>query len=89
MRCLFAAVTCAVNEKGDIVLEPDKNQLKTARAVMNFVFDSRDKNLITVFTEGNFSEDTYKEAMERCRATSDVIFKFYRDIVKQYSNVIG
>ncbi|KAJ0173459.1 hypothetical protein K1T71_010608 [Dendrolimus kikuchii] len=89
MRCVFAAVTCVVDEQGDIVLGPSKEQLDTARAVLNFVFDSRDKSLMTGFTEGSFSEDTYKEAMERCRVASDLVFAFYRDIVKQYSKIIA
>ncbi|KAI8424755.1 hypothetical protein MSG28_006703 [Choristoneura fumiferana] len=89
MRHVFAAVLCAVDGRGDIVLEPAVEQLEEARAVMNFVFDERDKSLVTGFTEGSFSEDTYKEAIERCRSASDLIFAFYRDIVSKYSNVIG
>ncbi|CAH0400642.1 unnamed protein product [Chilo suppressalis] len=88
MRCVYAAVTCAVDESGDIVLEPPKHQLQTARAVMTFVYDSREKSLVTSFTEGMFSEDTYKEALARCHAASDLIFSFYRDIVSKYANVI-
>ncbi|XP_013194238.1 exosome complex component RRP46 [Amyelois transitella] len=89
MRCVYAAVSCAVEDTGNIVLEPTHQQLETARANMSFVFESREKTLITSFTEGTFSEDTYKEALERCRAASDLIFGFYRDIVSKYCNVIG
>ncbi|KAG6441995.1 exosome complex component RRP46 [Manduca sexta] len=89
MRCVFAAVMCAIDDSGNITLDPGAAQLETARAVMNFVFDGRDRSLITGFTEGNFSEDAYREALERCRAASELVFTFYRDIVKKYSNVIG
>ncbi|XP_059048365.1 exosome complex component RRP46 [Achroia grisella] len=88
MRNVFAAVSCALDEAGNIMLEPTKQQLESTRAIMNFVFDSREKSLITSFTEGTFSEDTYKEALARCRSASDLIFAFYRDIVRKYSNVI-
>lgn len=89
MRHVFAAVLCCVDERGDILLEPEAEQLDAARAVLSFVFDERDKSLVTGFTEGNFSEDTYREAMERCRSASDLVFAFYRDIVSKYSKVIG
>ncbi|XP_052756407.1 exosome complex component RRP46 [Galleria mellonella] len=89
MRHVFAAVSCALDDRGNILLEPTQQQLETARATMNFVFDSRQKSLVTSFTEGAFSEDTYKEALARCRSASDLVFSFYRDIVTKYSKVIG
>ncbi|KAM3959315.1 exosome complex component Rrp46 [Aphomia sociella] len=89
MRSVYASVSSAVDETGNIVLEPTKLQLDTARAKMNFVFDSREKSLVTSFTEGTFSEDTYREALEMCRSASDLVFAFYRDIVRKYSSVIG
>ncbi|CAG9789518.1 unnamed protein product [Diatraea saccharalis] len=88
MRCTYAAITCAIDESGDIVLEPSKQHLDTARATMTFVFDSREKNLVTSVTEGVFSEDTYKEALARCHAASDLVFNFYREIIRKYANVI-
>ncbi|CAH2244832.1 exosome complex component RRP46 [Pararge aegeria] len=88
MRHVVAAVSCAVNEVGDLVLEPTQQEAESARALLYFVFDSRDKNLVTGFTEGTFSEDTYEEALVRCRLASDFVFQFYRDVVKKYSNVI-
>ncbi|KAJ2944665.1 hypothetical protein O0L34_g4020 [Tuta absoluta] len=89
MRSTFAAVACTIDESGNIVLDPSAEQVEAARAHINFVFDSRDKSLITVFTEGTFSEAAYQEALERCRAASDLVFAFYRDIVAKYSTVIG
>ncbi|KAF9416167.1 hypothetical protein HW555_006419 [Spodoptera exigua] len=89
MRHTFAAVACAVDEHGNIQLDPDSTQLETARATMNFVFDSREKRLITSLTNGSFSEDAYKEALERCRSASQLVFDFYKDIVSKYSYVIG
>ncbi|XP_035449243.2 exosome complex component RRP46 [Spodoptera frugiperda] len=89
MRHTFAGVACAVDEQGNIQLDPDAAQLETARATMNFVFDSREKRLITSLTNGSFSEDAYKEALERCRSASQLVFDFYKDIVSKYSYVIG
>ncbi|XP_041969165.1 exosome complex component RRP46 [Aricia agestis] len=88
MRHLVAAVGCAVDEVGNLILDPNYAQVQNAKALLYFVFDNRDKNLVTGFTEGSFSEHTYEEAMARCRLASDLVFKFYRDIVTTYSNVI-
>ncbi|XP_026743276.1 exosome complex component RRP46 [Trichoplusia ni] len=89
MRHTFAAVSCAIDESGNIQLDPARDQLDTARANMTFVFDSREKSLVTGFTEGSYSEDAYSEAVERCRAASHLVFAFYKEIVSKYSNVIG
>ncbi|XP_045453121.1 exosome complex component RRP46 [Melitaea cinxia] len=88
MRHMVAAVSCAVDDVGNLVLEPNYQQVQNSKALLNFVFESREKNLVTGFTEGSFSEDTYEEALARCRLASDVVFDFYRDIVRKYSNVI-
>ncbi|XP_050354021.1 exosome complex component RRP46 [Nymphalis io] len=88
MRHMVAAVSCAVGDDGNLVLEPSHELVQSATALLYFVFDSREKNLVTGFTEGSFSENTYEEALARCRVASDVVFDFYRDIVKQYSDVI-
>lgn len=66
MRHTFAAVNCAIDEHGNIQLDPEPTQLDTARATMTFVFESRDKSLVTAFTDGSFSDSAYNEAMERC-----------------------
>ncbi|XP_013135729.1 PREDICTED: exosome complex component RRP46 [Papilio polytes] len=88
MRYVFAAVSCAVDEVGNVVLEPSYQEVTNAKAILNFVFDSRNKNLITSFSEGIFSEAAYEEALAMSRAASDLVFSFYRDIVTKYSNVI-
>ncbi|XP_028037464.1 exosome complex component RRP46 [Bombyx mandarina] len=89
MRNVFAAVSCAVDNHGNVILDPTHAQLQTSTATMTFVFDSRDKSLITCFTDGCFSQDAYREALERSRSASDLVFAFYRDIIRKYCNVIG
>lgn len=44
--------------------------------------------LFVGFTEGAVGEDMYLEALEKCRAASDLVFDFYRDVVRKYSDVI-
>ncbi|CAK1547485.1 unnamed protein product [Leptosia nina] len=89
MRHVVAAVGCALDEAGNLIIDPTNDQIQTATATMYFVFDSREKNLVTGFSTGTFGEGVYDEALERCRAASDLVFNFYRDIVASYCNVIG
>ncbi|VVD04380.1 exosome complex component RRP46 [Leptidea sinapis] len=89
MRHVVAAVTCAVDDVGNLVLDPTHEQIQSSQALMYFVFESSEKNMVTGFTEGKFSEDTYLEALELCRSASDLVFKFYREIVSKYCSVIG
>ncbi|CAB3248698.1 unnamed protein product [Arctia plantaginis] len=89
MRHTFAAVSCAIDEQGNIQLDPAPAQLETSRATMTFVFESREKSLVTAFTDGSYSDSAYSEAMERCRSASDLVFQFYKQIVSKYSYVIG
>ncbi|XP_049878225.1 exosome complex component RRP46-like [Pectinophora gossypiella] len=89
MRSVFAAVSCAITDVGNIVLDPTPEQVAAAHAQLSFVFDGRDRSLITAFTEGTFSTAAYNEALERCRAGSELVLAFYRDIVGKYSAVIS
>ncbi|XP_075982790.1 exosome complex component Rrp46 [Anticarsia gemmatalis] len=89
MRHTFAAVTCAIDERGNIQLDPTTEQLETARASMTYVFESREKSLVTCFTQGSISDAAFGEAMEHCRSASELVFSFYKTIVSQYSYVLG
>ncbi|XP_047512358.1 exosome complex component RRP46 [Pieris napi] len=89
MKHVVAAVSCALDDSGNLVLEPTFDQIQSAAATMHFVFDSREKTLVTGFTTGTFSEGAYDEALERCRAASDLVFDFYREVVATYCKVIG
>ncbi|CAH2044778.1 unnamed protein product, partial [Iphiclides podalirius] len=88
MRHVFAAVCCAVDELGGLVLEPEQPLAAAARARLHFVFEGRNRTLVSAFSEGSYSEVAYEEALEKCRAASEVVFTFYRDVVRKYSNVI-
>ncbi|XP_011563389.3 exosome complex component RRP46 [Plutella xylostella] len=88
MKYVYAAVTCGVSEDGNIILDPTPVQREKCLADMTFVFDSREKKLITSFTSGTFSEAAHQEALARSRAASDLLFAFYRDMLRNYSHVI-
>lgn len=79
MHFMVAAVSTAVTEEGDIILDPVKRVEDEARAVLTFVFDSVSKNVVTVNTSGRFSQDEYKKSLKLTQQACDSVFSFYRD----------
>uniref|UniRef100_A0A6M2DLJ4 Putative exosomal 3'-5' exoribonuclease complex subunit rrp46 n=1 Tax=Xenopsylla cheopis TaxID=163159 RepID=A0A6M2DLJ4_XENCH len=84
MKFLVASVFCIINDNDEIIIDPDKKQISNNyKASFMFVFDSKDKKLITSSTTGTFSEMQYLQCTQQCRDVSLSIFKYYRDIVKK------
>ncbi|XP_063705424.1 exosome complex component RRP46 [Culicoides brevitarsis] len=84
-KYLVAAVYCAVNEEGEIHVDPDLRKDQVTQAQMTFVFDSLMTKAVAVHTEGTFTMEQYKKAMDLCRSASEKVFEFYRDIIKKTS----
>ena len=81
LQFTVAAVCCAVDTEGEIILDPKLSQEKCASAVMTFAFDSRDKNLITSTTTGTFTKEKYQICLALCRDVSSQLFDFYRESI--------
>ncbi|CAG5114639.1 unnamed protein product [Candidula unifasciata] len=79
MNFMVAAVSAAVTDKGEIILDPVSRVEDEARAVLTFVFDSVDKNIVTVITSGQFSQDEYKKCLYLTKQACDNVFSFYKD----------
>ncbi|CAH3174908.1 unnamed protein product [Porites evermanni] len=78
MKCLVCAVTCTMNESGEIQLDPTSEQEKKASAVATFAFDSINKNVMTSSTTGSFTLHEYNQCLEACRSAADKLFEFFR-----------
>lgn len=78
MKYLVAAVTCIINDQGEVTLDPDLKQEKDAVAIFTFVFNNSDFQIVTVSTEGNYSVQQFKECMTLCKAASRQVFDFYK-----------
>ena len=87
MQFLVAAVNCAIDEEGQVILDPDHKTTQKARANLTFAFDSIAKDTISVSTTGLFSVDEYKNAFNLCRSASEKVFEFYKDIVEKFSRI--
>lgn len=82
LQCLVAAVTCLVDKKDKIVLDPCIRTVKEGyKAMFTFAFDSQKYNLILSHCEGQVPYTLFQEAMELCQKASHIIFDFYRQAV--------
>lgn len=104
MNFTIAAIHCVVDEDDNIIVDPaydgseDESLIFTRiqkpkrsskfKADFTFVFDSTNKSVIAVNTNGKFSLQQYREAEKLCKHASQNVFDFYCELTKKYSNVI-
>lgn len=86
MKFTVAAVHCIIDKDGQLVLDPDQYQSKDCRASFTFVFDSLERDLVTVHSTGCFKMAHFNDAHLMCRAASGLIFEFYRKIMTKFHN---
>ena len=78
-----AAVSCMIDREGKLMLDPTKKQEEDARSQFTFVFDSKDKKIITSATSGQFSFEEYQQALRLCQEASARVFDFYKETMKK------
>lgn len=85
MKSLLAGVHCIITIENDLVLDPDQFVCEHAIASLTFVFESIHKNIVAVYSTGQFTIGQYNDAVIKCRHASDIIFNFYRKIIKKFA----
>lgn len=89
MKYTVAAVSCMINkDSNEIILDPDNLLMENARASFTYVFDSVKKDVICCHTSGIFSEKELIATKRSCKNASQYVFDIYREIVKNYANII-
>lgn len=78
MKFLVAAVTCVIDDKEEVILDPTSKQEKNATALLTFVFDNKDFNVVTVNTKGSYSSKQFKNCLCLCKAAAKQVFHFYK-----------
>uniref|UniRef100_A0A1A9WB24 RNase_PH domain-containing protein n=1 Tax=Glossina brevipalpis TaxID=37001 RepID=A0A1A9WB24_9MUSC len=89
MKFTVAAVHCVIDKNGEIILDPDQFQAVDNRASFTFVFDSLERDLVTVHSFGCFKMSQFKDAHLMCLAASNILFDFYRKIMSNFHNKIN
>lgn len=86
MKFTVAAVCCIIDKNGQLLLDPEQCQANESQANFTFVFDSLERDLVTVNSSGCFKMAQFNDAYLMCRAASGVVFEFYRKIMTQFHN---
>lgn len=92
MRNMPAAVTVTIQKevkKEDseievpqkIILSPTTDDESNAAALLLFVFDSVNKNVICTTCKGSLAPSMYKLCLESSKRACEVTFQFYRDSI--------
>lgn len=85
MKSLLAGVHCAITNDNELVLDPDQLVCERAVASLTFVFESVQRNVVATHTTGRFTIGQYNDAVIKCRHASDIIFKFYREVIRKFA----
>ncbi|XP_067616746.1 exosome complex component RRP46 [Eurosta solidaginis] len=86
MKFTIAAINCIVDKDNEVLLDPDHCTAIGKRASFIFVFDSLERDLVTVHTSGRFTMAQFNDAECMSRAASQIIFNFYRRIISNFHN---
>lgn len=54
-------------------------------STITFVFESTTEKILAVESYGRISEDEYTQCLNKCRASSKLIFQFYKDMIGKYA----
>ncbi|RNA37638.1 Cleavage and polyadenylation specificity factor subunit 5 [Brachionus plicatilis] len=72
LRCTFASVSCALIEKENcIVYFPDSKQSAESKVSATFVFDSIEKDVISVNINGVFDQDDFNNLQNNAKQYAD------------------
>ncbi|XP_025425202.1 exosome complex component RRP46 [Sipha flava] len=84
MHHLFAAISCAITDSEEIILNPDELQINSSVAYFTLVFSSSEsRQLLTSHTTGKFSHSIYLQCMDKCFAATREVFSFYENMIKK------
>ena len=83
MKFLMAAVSCIIDEDGQVILDPSRKQENSAAASLTFVFENHDNGVITVSAKGIYSVEQFNTCQSLCKEAAFHVFEFYRESVKK------
>lgn len=83
MKYLVAAVTCAIDTEGQVILDPTSQREEDSEAVLTFVFENKENSILTVSTKGSYTVEQFQRCCEMCRVASKAVFEFYRTSIQK------
>ncbi|XP_074648923.1 exosome complex component RRP46-like [Tubulanus polymorphus] len=85
---LIAAIACIIDQDGRLHLDPTLDVESNAVASMTFVFDSVDFDVVSVHTDGCFTNEQFQSCLTACKEASKTVFQFFRDSVTKKLSVV-
>ncbi|OCT68051.1 exosome complex component RRP46 isoform X2 [Xenopus laevis] len=83
MRSLFCGVTCALDNDGNITLDPNDRQQKESRAVLTFAIESTERKVLMTSSRGLYSAAELQQCIAAAQLASEKLFQFYRDFIRR------
>ncbi|XP_077141815.1 exosome complex component RRP46 isoform X1 [Ranitomeya variabilis] len=83
MRATFCGVTCALDDDGQLHIDPTAKEQKESRAVLTFAIESTEKKILTVSTRGVYSPTELQQCIAAAQLSAQKIFHFYRDSARR------
>lgn len=83
MKCTMAAVNCCIDSDDTIIVDCTKRQEEGAKSILTFVFDSKERNIVTAIAHGKYTREQFQKCLITCREASESVFNFYRDTIKR------
>lgn len=52
---------------------------------ITFIFENTSEKILAVESHGKITDVEYNECLKKCRRSSEIIFKFYKDMISKYA----
>ena len=82
LKYLLAAVSAIITTDGHIIVNATTAETDSAVAIFTIVFESIDKKVVSVTTDGNFTFTELQKAMDLCDESVDKILDFYKNSIE-------
>ncbi|RWS18746.1 exosome complex component RRP46-like protein, partial [Leptotrombidium deliense] len=83
MKCLIAAMSVTIATDGSLILDSRHKEGDEFQAMLTFAFESLNCKIISVTTQGSFTEKQFKKCAKLCATAAKGIFEFYENSIKQ------
>lgn len=83
MKYTMAAISCCIKDTGVVTIDPTLKEEENSRACLMFVFDSENKDLITVNACGKYTLQEFQNCLAMCREASSSVFMYFRDSIEK------
>ena len=83
LKYLLAAVSAVITSDGHIIVNATNDETDSAIAVFTIVFESIDKKVVSMTTNGSFVLSQLEKVIELSEESGQKIFDFYRNSIEK------